>query len=385
MLTQEKVKVYTVTELTREVKAAVEGTFPSLYVEGEVSNVKMPSSGHLYFTLKDATSQIQAVFFAFRSKGVSFTLQDGMKVVLFGFLTVYEKGGNYQINVKRMEPAGMGALQLAFEQLKKKLLQEGLFDAKRKRPIPWVPSKIGIITSPTGAAFRDILNVLDRRFSNVHLILAPTLVQGDGAPSQIVRALDLLNEMDEVDVIIVTRGGGSLEDLWAFNDEGVARAIFQSRIAVISAVGHEIDWTIADFVADLRVPTPTAAAELVITKKSDLLETLVQAKKKMVLLLSNRVGFLKKVVEGFTQHPVFKRPGARLEMLSQSLDLAFERCSRQLIHLLERKKAALKTLSTGLDALSPLAVLGRGYSLTRILKTQVYGAVYDIGALGIAR
>jgi exodeoxyribonuclease VII large subunit len=364
----EKERVYTVSELTRELKGLIESSFPSVWIEGEVSNVRMPSSGHLYFTLKDQTSQIQAVFFSYRNRA-TFKLQDGIKVIAFGMLSVYERSGNYQINVKKMEPAGIGALQLAFEQLKKKLFEEGLFDPARKRPIPLLPSKIGIVTSSTGAAFKDILNVLDRRFSDVHIILAPTLVQGDEAAPQIVSALEILNKMNEVEVIIVARGGGSLEDLWPFNDERVARAICGSKIPVISAVGHEIDWTISDFVADLRVPTPTAAAELVITKKSDLLEKLIQFKERMTLLVSSRMRTLAKTLQILTQHHIFKFPKARIEELNQALDLSLERCSNRLSQLLLMRKSNLETLSKRLDALSPLSILGRGYSVTRILES----------------
>ncbi|MBI1870126.1 MAG: exodeoxyribonuclease VII large subunit [Chlamydiae bacterium] len=365
----EKIHIYSVSELTRELKGRIEEHYPSLWVEGEVSNVKMPSSGHLYFTLKDAGSQIQAVFFAFRNKSLPFTLKDGMKVIVSGFLTVYEKGGNYQINIKKMEPAGIGALQLAFEQLKKKLFEEGLFDPAHKRMIPQVPSKIGIVTSPTGAALKDILNVLDRRFSNMHIILAPTPVQGDDAPPQIVKAIELLNEMNEVEVIIVTRGGGSLEDLWAFNDEKVARAIYASKIPVISAVGHEIDWTIGDFVADLRVPTPTAAAELVTAKKSDLLERLTQLEGRIVLLFSMKIQSLRQTLQHYKEHPVFKYPKAKLEQMIQNLDSWRERYFRGLQGILDKKKSSLDMLTRHLEALSPLSVLARGFSITRLYQT----------------
>lgn len=364
----EKVKVLSVTDLTRDLKGTIENSFPAVWVEGEASNVKKPSSGHLYFTLKDANAQIQAVFFSYRGRSGGFSLEDGMKVIVFGSVTVYEKHGNYQINIKKMEPAGIGALQLAFEQLKKKLFEEGLFNPARKRPIPLLPSKIGIITSPTGAALRDIMNVLERRFSDVHIIIAPTLVQGDTAPGQIVKALDLLNLMNEVEVIVVTRGGGSIEDLWAFNDEGVARAIHRSKIPVISAVGHEIDWTIADFVADLRCPTPTAAAELVITKKSDILDRLNQMNQRMQMLIINRVQILKKTLQSLAENACFKYPKARLEEYSQTLDMIYEKCVSYIGRIMERKKSQLEISAKRLEALSPLAILSRGYSLTLRLR-----------------
>lgn len=368
MTTAEQVHVYTVTELTRELRGRIEEYYPSLWVEGEVSNVRMPSSGHLYFTLKDQNAQIQAVFFGYRNKNLPFAVQDGMKLIVFGSLTVYEKGGNYQVSVRKMEPLGIGALQLAFEQLKKKLAAEGLFDPSHKRPIPVLPSKIGIITSPTGAALRDILNVLDRRFSNVHIILAPVLVQGDEAPSQIAAALQALNTMKEVEVIIVTRGGGSLEDLWAFNDERVARAIHDSVIPVISAVGHEIDWTISDFVADLRVPTPSAAAELVITKKADLIDRIDLTANRMSRLVLQKFQTAKAALQALVSRPVFKFPKTTIEHLGQEVDSLLERMGIHLRHLLERMRSGLEFLSKRLEALSPLSVLARGYSVTRLAK-----------------
>ncbi|OGV74134.1 MAG: exodeoxyribonuclease VII large subunit, partial [Lentisphaerae bacterium RIFOXYA12_FULL_60_10] len=258
------VKALTVTELTRRIRAALEQGIGPVVVEGEVSNVRRPSSGHCYFTLKDETAQIAAVLF----RGVLETLRivpkDGLQVRVRGELTVYEKNGNYQILVRHLEETGRGSLQARFEQLKSRLQQEGLFDAARKRPLPVLPRHIGIVTSPTGAAIRDILQVLSRRFPNLHVLVAPVRVQGDGAAEAIAAAIDRLNQRADLDVLIIGRGGGSLEDLWAFNEEVVARAVFRSRLPVISAVGHEIDFTISDFVADVRAPTPSAAAEIVV-------------------------------------------------------------------------------------------------------------------------
>lgn len=245
-----------------------------MWVGGEVSNVRRPGSGHLYFTLKDEESQLQAVLYRSQASRLRFDLKDGLQVVAFGDVSVYERGGRYQLTVSEIEPKGVGALQLAFEQLKERLREEGLFDPARKRPIPLLPGRIGIVTSPSGAAIRDILSVIGRRFADVRVLISPVRVQGETAAAEIVAAIDELNRRGDVDVIIVTRGGGSLEDLWAFNEEPVARAIARSRIPVISAVGHEIDVTIADFAADLRVPTPSAAAELVVAKKSELQERL---------------------------------------------------------------------------------------------------------------
>src|ERR1700675_233442 len=241
-------KIYTVSDLTSEIRVLLEDSFPGVWVEGEVSNVHHHSSGHLYFTLKDQESQIRGVMFRMQNRNLRFKPQDGLAVLIYGVLSVYERRGDYQVVVEYMEPKGLGALQLAFEQLKKKLQAEGLFDEARKRPIPMLPRRIGVITSPTGAAIRDILQVLRRRFAGVDVLIYPVTVQGDEAAPEIVDAVRELNRRGGLDVLIVARGGGSIEDLWAFNEESVARAIADSKIPVISAVGHEVDYTIADFV-----------------------------------------------------------------------------------------------------------------------------------------
>ena len=260
-------RVLTVTELTRLIKAALESEVGTVWVEGEVSNLRQPSSGHLYFTVKDANAQITAVLFRGDQQRLKFKPRDGLQVRVYGEISVYERSGNYQIIVRVLEEAGKGALQAKFEELKEKLQKEGLFDPARKKAIPLLPRHVGVVTSPTGAAIHDILNVISRRFPNLHLVLAPVKVQGEGAAREIAAAIEFLNRRGGFDVLIVGRGGGSLEDLWCFNEEIVARAIAASRIPVISAVGHEIDFTISDFVADLRAATPSAAAELVVGRK----------------------------------------------------------------------------------------------------------------------
>src|SRR4030095_8341110 len=262
-------KIYTVSELTFELKNLLEGNFPSIWLSGEVSNFRPHGSGHHYFCLKDASSQIQAVMFRGANRLLKFKLEDGLEVIGNRRIPVYEPRGSYQIVLEYLEPKGLGALQLAFEQLKKKLEAEGLFEAARKRPLPLFPKKIGIVTSPTGAAIRDLIHVLKRRCLNVEILLNPVHVQGAESAPEIARDIDELSLLEDLDLVIVGRGGGSIEDLWAFNTEIVARAIFRSRPPVISAVGHEIDFTIADFVADLRAPTPSAAAELAVPVKAD--------------------------------------------------------------------------------------------------------------------
>jgi exodeoxyribonuclease VII large subunit len=268
--------IFTVSDLTQAIKDALEGEFTDVWVEGEISNLKTAASGHCYFTLKDRDAQLRAVLFRNSARLLRLRPIDGLRITARGRLTVYEQRGEYQIIVDHMEPAGFGALQLAFEQLKQRLAKEGLFETARKRPIPALPQRIGLITSPSGAVIADMISVLQRRFENIHLLLYPVRVQGEGSAEQIVQALQYFSlpahrqVRGEVDVIILARGGGSLEDLWAFNEEIVARAIVASRIPVISAVGHETDFTIADFVADRRAPTPSAAAELVIESKVQL-------------------------------------------------------------------------------------------------------------------
>src|SRR6202795_1470533 len=262
-------RVWKVSELTEKISGLLEGAFPDVWVEGEVSNYHAAQSGHLYFTLKDARSQIRCVCFRDQVRGLKFHPEDGLHITVRGSLGVYELRGEYQIYVTNIEPVGLGALQLAFEQLKKRLAEEGLFNEDRKKPLPVLPRCIGVVTSPAGAAILDILRVLKRRFSNAHVILYPVQVQGDLAAREIAEALQHFNRVKSVEVIILARGGGSLEDLWAFNEEIVARAIVASEIAVITGVGHESDFTIADFVADLRAPTPSAAAEIVVRSRQE--------------------------------------------------------------------------------------------------------------------
>jgi len=260
-----------VSELTKQIKALLEKNFPFVWVEGEISNVTRHSTGHYFFSLKDEKAQIKAIMFRYQAQQLRFNLENGIKTVARGRIGVYEPRGEYQILVDALEPLGKGSLQLTFEQTKKKLEAEGLFDAIRKKPLPLLPQKIGIITSPTGAAIRDILHLMDSRFANLEIAVIPVRVQGPDAPREIIAALELADTVPGLDVVIVGRGGGSIEDLWAFNDEGVARAIARCRVPVVSAVGHEVDFTISDFVADVRAPTPSAAAEMVVKKKNDLL------------------------------------------------------------------------------------------------------------------
>ena len=356
-------QVFSVTTLTQAIKQTLEDGFFTIWVEGEISNLATPRSGHVYFTLKDEAAQLRAVIFKSAARLVRFELENGMQVLLRGSLSVYEARGEYQLIVSRAEPRGAGALQAAFEQLKRRLEAEGLFDPAHKRPIPLLPKKIGVVTSPTGAAIRDILNIVNRRFANVHVLIAPARVQGADAPAEIVRAIEMLNRLPDVDALIVGRGGGSLEDLWAFNEECVARAIFASRIPVISAVGHEIDFTIADFVADLRAPTPSAAAELVVRNKADLAQTLdaqhARLKQAMRHLLDRSRAAAAHAARRVSD------PRRRVNELQQRVDDLSQRLARAMRRALERKQAQRDTQIAKLDALSPLSVLAKGYAICR--------------------
>lgn len=370
-------RILTVSDLTGLIKAALEESFYDIWMEGEISNLRIPTSGHVYLTLKDKASQIRAVIFKSSAKNIKFELKDGMHIICHGKITVYDVRGEYQIVIDTVEPQGIGALQLAFEQLKEKLLKEGLFDAKRKRPIPLLPGKIGIITSPTGAAIRDMLNIINRRFANVHIIINPVPVQGEGAGIEIARAIEEMNGFEDIDVVIVGRGGGSLEDLWAFNEEVVARAIYNSRIPVISAVGHEIDFTISDFVADLRAPTPSAAAELVVKNKQDLMESLShifsRLKNGIKTLFDAKRSVLREEIRAM------KDPATRINEYIQRIDDLSIRLSGGIGRYLDGLKKQAEAAAGKLNALSPLATLSRGYSIAmKLPEMQIIKDAKDI-------
>lgn len=364
-------KIYTVSELNHQAKEILEKTFPEVWVEGEISNFRHYPSGHLYFNLKDDHSQVNAVMFRSAAALLKFSIADGLKVVVLGKVTIFTKRGDYQLAVSFLEPLGKGALQLAFEQLKEKLFAEGLFDDRRKKPIPLMPQRIGIITSPSGAAIRDILTIINRRFANVEILLYPVRVQGEGAKEEIVQALDDLNrEFSGLDVILLGRGGGSVEDLWAFNEEIVARAIARSQIPIISCVGHEIDYTITDFVADLRAPTPSAAAELVVKNKAELVTHL----RNLNTRLTNNIEYLLQSYEEklvtLKKAPLLLRPIQFLEEKLQELDETIRRITTAISHSLNLFSKNLEFFSGKLNALSPRAILQRGYALVWKLPEQ---------------
>jgi exodeoxyribonuclease VII large subunit len=381
----ETAKVYTVAELTREVRASLESKFPAVWVTGEVSNLRSPGSGHLYFTLKDAEAQLRAVIWRGVASRLRFRLEDGMQVVAFGNISVYEPRGEYQLIISRLEPKGVGALQLAFEQLKRKLEAEGLFDPARKRPLPFLPQRIGVVTSSTGAAIRDILTVIQRRFARVHILLRSVRVQGKGAAEEIAEGIADLNHFsaaspeNAIDCLIVGRGGGSLEDLWAFNEEPVARAIFASEIPVVSAVGHEIDFTIADFVADVRAATPSAAAELVVPRLDEIEATLDDSRSRLLNALQTKAEQARRLLESVLRSHGFMAPLERVRQWQQRLDDAAQRLVLGASRQVRSKRERLATVAGQMESLSPLKVLSRGYSITT--KGQPAQIVKDAAAV----
>ena len=351
-------QVLTVTELTRRIKGALEDKFPSIWVEGEISNLRIPQSGHAYFTLKDANAQLAAVLFRGAAAGVKFKLQDGLAVIAFGDIGVYEKQGQYQIVVRQLLPKGLGALQLAFEELKRRLEKEGLFAAERKKPLPLLPQRIGLVTSPTGAAIRDFLNIIGRRFPNVHIVINPVRVQGEGAAQEIADAIDEFNALHAagtlpLDVLVITRGGGSLEDLWAFNEEVVARALARSAIPTISAVGHEIDFTIADFVADLRAPTPSAAAELVVKGKEEFVRQLRDYQTRLVKDLRLRVADMQRQFTELSSSYVFRQPAQLIRQYQQEVDDLRHRLGQSAGAAFAGQRSRLETVNAKFGLLSP--------------------------------
>ena len=357
-------KFFTVSEITKGIKTSLEHKFSNIGILGEISNVRKPSSGHVYLTLKDKNSQLQAVVFRNSASRIKFELKDGMEVVSFGSVTVYEPRGQYQLIINKIEPKGIGALQLAFQQLKEKLEKEGLFDHAHKKNIPFMPKKIGIVTSPTGAAIKDILNIIDRRFANVEILIYPVKVQGDGAAQEIAEAITELNNYSDIDVIISGRGGGSLEDLWAFNEEIVARSIYNSKIPVISAVGHEIDLTIADLVADKRALTPSEAGELVVPRKDLLIEKTEKFKTRLLQSLTGKLRLSKEKLDRIANSYAIRQPFDKFNRWQQKLDDLSQRLNLNITHALNSEREKLSGIAGKLESLSPLNVLKRGYTIT---------------------
>lgn len=356
-------KIFTVGQINRYIRNLLENDFilSSLLVKGEISNFKAHSSGHLYFTLKDASGALSCVMFRQDAAGLPFEPENGMQVVVYGHVSLYEKTGQYQLYAEFLEPLGIGALQVAFEQLKEKLAAEGLFDGDFKREIPKNPSCIAVITSPTGAAVRDILQIVKRRDPNVKVAIFPTLVQGEQAAADIVHSLKLVNEWGKADVIILGRGGGSMEDLWCFNDENVARAVFASEIPVISAVGHETDFTITDFVADMRAPTPSAAAELATTPLTERREAFHRLELRLERDVSALLTSCRRRLDLLKSRPVMERPLERIYRTMMDVEETQQRLDKEMTNRLMQRAERWQYLTNRLEAVSPLAVMSRGY------------------------
>ncbi|MGK0289123.1 MAG: exodeoxyribonuclease VII large subunit [bacterium] len=411
----------TVTQLTQRIKGSLEQKFDSVILQGEISSLVKPSSGHFYFTVKDQKSQIAGVMFRFANQKLRFQLQNGTEVILRGKITVYEPRGTYQLLVTHIDPIGDGALQLAFDQLKQKLVKEGLFDPQHKKEIPFLPQKIGIVTSPTGAAVQDILNVLERRFPSIPVVINPTQVQGANAGRDIAKAINDFQLFEDIDVLIVGRGGGSLEDLWAFNEEIVARAIFASKIPIVSAVGHEIDFTIADFVADERVPTPTAAAERVVPNRFEIIERLALLDRQLASAMKsitntyktrfeqtqerlqspdrviqayiqrtdelteqlknkiqNKIKLEKLQVESLIQQLLLSSPKSSIQALQEKVTLYKTSITRQMKQILEKEKLHLEDTENLLNSVSPLSSFQRGYSIATNHKKKLISSVDQV-------
>lgn len=357
--------VLSVSQLNRYIKMNFDAdeNLANIFISGEISNfTNHYRTGHLYFTLKDDSAAVRAVMFNSSAKRLKFMPEDGMKVIARGRVSVYEASGQYQLYVDDMQPDGVGALNLAYEQLKEKLQKEGLFSELHKKPLPPYPEKVGVITSPTGAAVRDIINVIGRRFPYAEIVFCPVLVQGDGAHLQLTDAVNLFNSERAADVIIIGRGGGSIEDLWEFNDEGLARAVYNSEIPVISAVGHETDFTICDFVADMRAPTPSAAAELAVPDANELQYALSALKNRMFLNVSSGIADRRLRLEYLTSKGALKSPDEMLLNRSQRLDTAFSKMLSSYENRIGGKKVEFISAATALSKLDPMSVLMRGFA-----------------------
>lgn len=372
--------ILTVSEINRYIKDILSNNIilGNVLIRGEISNYKNHYSGHMYFTLKDETSSLKCVMFKGSCINLKFDPQDGMKVIVQGRISVYERDGSYQLYADEMQPDGVGALHLAFEQLKVKLEKEGLFDDELKKPIPFLPKAVGVVTSPTGAAVRDILNVLERRFYNMKVIIYPVQVQGEGAAGQIAQAIQAINELENVDVIIVGRGGGSIEELWAFNEEIVARSIAFSKIPIISAVGHETDFTIADFVSDLRAPTPSAAAELAVPNRIDVQATIRSLVNRMGYAIQSSLAQKRSRLGNAVASSALRQPLDKIYQYRLRLDTMEKSMIKEMQHQLKNKKLNFGQTISKLSTLSPLNILQRGYCVSKSSEDKTVKSVNQL-------
>lgn len=373
-------QIYSVSQLNSYIKGLFERDIhlSNVWVRGEISNCKVHYTGHIYLTLKDEAGTMRGVMFRGYASRLGFVPENGMKIIACGRISVYERDGSYQIYIEDMQPDGIGALHIAYEQLKEKLKNEGLFLEEHKKTLPRFPETVGVITASTGAAVRDIIHVIKRRYSYGKIVIYPVLVQGEGAPSQIVEAIKYFNQNKCADVLIVGRGGGSIEDLWAFNDENVARAIFASEIPVISAVGHETDFTIADFVADRRAPTPSAAAEIAVPDKSEFLKRIISINERLLYAFTSDLQMKKNRVLNLANHRVFKNPLEIVNNQRQYLDFCMESMRKNMEIITVKKRKEFEAQYLKLNALSPLEVLSRGYSIVSGENKNIVKSVDDI-------
>ncbi|MFH1453688.1 MAG: exodeoxyribonuclease VII large subunit [Armatimonadota bacterium] len=381
VIQDKKQNILTVTQLTSFIKNLIDyNDFLSfIYLSGEVSNLKKHTSGHYYFNLKDQKSQISCVMFAGNAKKIKFDLKDGMKVIATGRVSVYERSGSYQLYVDSLKPEGLGELYLAFLQLKEKLEKEGLFDESRKKPLPYFPRVLGVVSSETGAVIHDILTTIKNRNNSVKVILAPSKVQGEDAPPSIVKAIERLNRLSEVEIIIVARGGGSLEDLMAFNSEEVARAIFSSGKPVVSAVGHETDFTIADFVSSRRAPTPTGAAQVCVPDKFEMFRNIENLKSKLKTNLLKKIDYDRKLLERLRNSYIFRNPFQKINLMYQDLDRLTEQLYDKIKEYFRQQREKIKFLKTHLKVLNPYNILDRGYGIITDKKSKkVIKSVNDV-------
>ncbi|MCU0666273.1 MAG: exodeoxyribonuclease VII large subunit [Candidatus Omnitrophica bacterium] len=365
---QQERQILTVSQITQDIKLILEANYASVWVEGEISNFKAAASGHFYFSLKDQSAVLQAAMFARSNQKLNFKIEDGLKVICFGKIDVYAPRGQYQLIIEQLQPKGIGAQQLAFEQLKEKLFKEGLFDVSHKKELPRVIFRAGVVTSSAGAAVRDILQVLKRGAACVDVVIRPSRVQGEGACFEIASGIEELNQYNQVDVIIVSRGGGSVEDLWAFNEEKVARAIYNSRLPVISAVGHQINTTLSDLTADIFVETPTAAAKIIVDKKNALLTALENMRYQMDLSFSEKLNTGRHALA--LLKGMLKSPLDRLLEKQQLLDELSERLKQSMSSYIKFTRERFFSLAQRMHVLSPLSVLSRGYSLSMLMENQ---------------
>jgi len=371
-MTEERV-FFTVSQVNVYIKSLFESDrhLRDIIVKGEISNFKLHSSGHMYMSLKDDGGVLRAVMFKGQAGKLPFTPQNGMKIIAHGRIAVYERDGQYQLYIDGMQPDGVGALHLAYEQLKAKLAEEGLFDEEHKKPLPKYPQKVGIVTASTGAAIRDILNILSRRFASADVLLYPVLVQGEGAGSQISEAIEWFNANRAADVLIVGRGGGSIEDLWAFNEEVVARAIFASEIPIVSAVGHEIDFTISDFVADMRAPTPSAAAELVVPSQIELSERISAINARMLFCLNQWLQTRRTRLESIVDKPIMQNPVTKIDERRMQLDNITKHFENAAQAAIANKRQQFLLNTSKLESLSPLSIMNRGFAAVKLQSGQL--------------